>query len=65
MVDAGKFDKEIKVIIVAGTNDILWNGAIGYSSELSSADNFSLAGCFAQSWSATTYTEAVSAVIKD
>ena len=58
-VGAKKFEEEIKAIMSAGTNDILWNGVTGYSSELSSADNFSPAGCFAQSWSAATYAEAV------
>jgi len=59
MVDSKKFDKEIKAIMSAGTNDVLWNGIAGHSSELSSADNFSPAGCFAQSWSAATYAEAI------
>src|SRR3989344_141254 len=58
-VGAKKFEEEIKAIMSAGTNDILWNGVTGYSSELSSADNFSPAGCFAQSWSAATYAETV------
>jgi len=63
-VDAKKFDKEIKAIISAGTNDILWNGIAGHSSELSSADNFSPAGCLAQSWSAATYAEIVEYIFR-
>src|SRR3989344_1336852 len=63
-VDAKKFDKEIKAIISAGTNDILWNCIAGHSSELSSADNFSPAGCLAQSWSAATYAEMVEYIFR-
>lgn len=61
-VDAKRFDKEIKAIIAASTRDILWNGIAGYHSELSSADNFSPAGCLAQSWSAATYIEMIKRV---
>ncbi len=62
--DVHKFKKNIESILSASINDILWSGALGHHSEVSSADKFSSFGCFAQSWSAALYTEALDEILK-
>ena len=54
-----KFQKYIKKIIEASTEDILWKGCIGCASELSSARELSPHGCFSQAWSNAMYMELV------
>jgi hypothetical protein len=54
-----KYLSKIKKILEASTKDLLWYGAIGHSSELSSAEKFSPAGSISQAWSAATYIELV------
>jgi len=53
-----KFLPKIKKILSASTKNILWYGsALGYASELSSAEKFFPAGSVTQTWSAATYIE--------
>ena len=56
-VNRKKFENYIEKVVAAGTNDILWKGAIGCSSELSSAKEQRAEGCLNQAWSAATFVE--------
>ena len=57
-----KFNKNIKKIIEASTEEILWKGCIGCHSELSHAKELSSRGCFNQAWSNAMYVEMVDEV---
>ncbi len=57
-----KFHKNIKKIIDASTEEILWKGCIGCHSELSSAKELSSKGCFSQAWSCAMYVEMIDEV---
>lgn len=57
-----KFNRYIKKIAVASTNDILRNGAVGCGSELSSAEEQRAEGCLNQAWSNATFVELKQAV---
>ena len=59
-----KFEKYIKKIIDASTEDILWKGCIGCASELSSAKELTSQGCFNQAWSNAMYMEMVDGVFQ-
>ncbi len=52
-----KYLSKIEKIFKASTEDLLWHGAIGHSSELSSAQKFNPAGSISQAWSIATYIE--------
>lgn len=52
-----KFNLYIKKISDASTNDILWKGAVGCASELSSAKEQRAEGCLNQAWSNATFVE--------
>ena len=54
-----KYYSYIVKILNASTEDILYDGFIGYASELSSALEFSPGGCFCQTWSIATYIELI------
>ncbi len=56
-VNKQKFESYIKRIRDASVNDLLWKGAIGCSSELSSASEQKAEGCLSQAWSAATLIE--------
>lgn len=58
-INEKKFGENIKKIIDAGAEEILWKGCIGCHSELSSAGELSSKGCFSQAWSSAMYIEAV------
>jgi len=58
-VNKKKFKKKIEKILNSSTKDILWYGAIGHHSEVSSAKNQKARGCIAQAWSAALYLELV------
>jgi len=60
--DQKRFQKYIDQIIAASTRDILWQGAIGQHSEVSSASKLESSGCFAQAWSAAMYIELIEEV---
>ncbi|MBI3671755.1 hypothetical protein HY249_03100 [Candidatus Azambacteria bacterium] len=60
-VDMHRFKKKIEKILEASTEEILWSGMLGHHAEISSADKFGSNGCFAQSWSAALYIEAIEA----
>lgn len=53
------FKKYIDKIIKSSTEDILWKGAIGCASEISSASNLESLGCLSQAWSSATFIELI------
>jgi len=55
--DYQKFEEYIEKIFNASKNDILWHGAIGYASEISSAQNYEPRGCPNQAWSASAFLQ--------
>lgn len=57
-----KFSAEVDAIIKASTHEILWSGALGCHSELSSASKQTSQGCLCQAWSLATYIELVKEV---
>ena len=59
-----KFNKNIKKIIDASTEEILWKGCIGCHSELSSAKELSSNGCFNQAWSNAMFIELIDEVFQ-
>jgi glycogen debranching enzyme len=61
-VNRKKFKKYIDRIISAGTTDILWKGAMGCASELSSAREQKAEGCLNQAWSDATFIELVTSL---
>lgn len=54
-----KYFPYVKKVLNASTEDMLFKGFIGYSSELSSISNLSPGGCFCQTWSIATYIELI------
>lgn len=63
-INKNKFKSQIRKIISASTDDILWKGCIGCASELSSAKEFLPTGCFNQAWSNAMYMELIDEVFK-
>lgn len=61
-ISKNKFSRNIKKIIDASTEEILWKGCIGCHSELSSAKKLSSKGCFSQAWSCAMYIEMIDEV---
>jgi hypothetical protein len=55
--DKNRFKNYIAKIFEASKKDILWHGAIGCASEISSAQTYDPVGCFNQAWSASTFLE--------
>ncbi len=58
-INKRKFKSYIEKIVAASTNDILWKGAIGCSSELSSAKEQRAEGSLNQAWSNATFVELI------
>ena len=56
-LDRQKYQDFVQKIFQASTQDLLWHQAVGYPSEISSAQNFEPTGCVAQAWSAASYLE--------
>jgi len=56
-IGGGYFNHYIEKIFIASRHDILWRGAMGCASEISSAQTFDPAGCPNQAWSAATFME--------
>jgi len=56
-IAGGYFKHYIEKIFVASRHDILWGGALGCASEISSAQSFDPAGCPNQAWSNATFLE--------
>jgi hypothetical protein len=54
-----KYFSYVKKILNASTEDMLFRGFIGYSSEVSSSSKLEPAGCFCQAWSIATYIELI------
>ena len=55
--DRKRFKSRVDKIFMASVNDILWSGAIGCASEISSAESYGPAGCVNQAWSNATFLE--------
>ena len=64
-INKKKFQKQIRKIISASTEDILWKGCIGCASEISSARELSSHGCFNQAWSNAMFVEMVEEIFKN
>lgn len=62
--DAKKLSEFAGKIMEASTEEILWSGVVGHHSELSSAENLSSEGCWAQAWSAALYLEALDEILE-
>ncbi len=58
-IDKFRFKDYIAKILEASTKEILWKGAIGGASELSSAKSLQSGGCPLQAWSLATYIELI------
>jgi glycogen debranching enzyme len=58
-VNRKKFEKYVEKILKSSARDILWLGAIGHHSEISSAEKQEARGCVAQAWSAALYIELI------
>ncbi len=58
-VNKEKFKSYIEKIAAASANDILWKGAVGCGSELSSAKEQRAEGCLNQAWSNATFVELI------
>ncbi|MGV8150266.1 MAG: amylo-alpha-1,6-glucosidase [Candidatus Woesearchaeota archaeon] len=54
-----KYFSYVKKILNASTEDMLYKGFIGYSSEVTSSSIFEPGGCFCQAWSIATYIELI------
>ena len=63
-INAEKFKPYIDGLLAASTHDILWEGALGHHSEVSSADQYIPRGCLAQSWSAASYCDVIDQVLQ-
>ncbi|MCF7862224.1 hypothetical protein K9M79_08360 [Candidatus Woesearchaeota archaeon] len=61
-VNKQKYSDYISKIKIASTNDILWSGVAGHSSELSSAKELRSEGSPSQAWSASTLFELLKVV---
>lgn len=62
-INKNKFNKNIKKIIDASAEEILWKGCIGCHSELSSAKELQSMGCFNQAWSNAMFIELIDGVL--
>ncbi|MEK6837039.1 MAG: amylo-alpha-1,6-glucosidase, partial [Nanoarchaeota archaeon] len=58
-INKRKFKSYIEKIAAASANDILWKGAVGCGSELSSASSQKAEGCLNQAWSNATFIELI------
>ena len=58
-VNKTRYKKYITKILEASIKDTLWNGYIGFSSELSSSSQLKAEGCKAQSWSSAMLIELI------
>ncbi len=62
--DKKKYKNYIQHILKTSTKEILYEGATGHHSELSSASEFKPAGSLAQAWSAALYIELVEELLR-
>ena len=58
-----KYSDKIKKIVSASTEDILWKGCIGCSSEMSDAKDLVSRGCSSQAWSNSMFIEMIEEVL--
>ena len=63
-LDEGKFSYEVNKILQASREDLLWNGAVGHHSEVSSAEIQKPEGAISQAWSFSSYLEAIHEIFK-
>lgn len=56
-INSRHFSPYIKQILRASSQEILWQGIIGYHAELSSAEKLISRGCLAQAWSSAAFLE--------
>ncbi len=63
-VNEPKYRKTISKIMVSCSEDILEQGTIGYSSELSDSDKFDAKGSLAQLWSSAMFIEMIDIIFK-
>ncbi len=63
-LDDGKFSYEIKKILEASRENLMWKGAVGHHSEISSAEILKSEGAVSQAWSFATYLEALYEIFK-
>ncbi|MBI4140726.1 hypothetical protein HY485_02705 [Candidatus Woesearchaeota archaeon] len=59
-----KFEKYIMAILEASASEILYKGATGFASEISSARELSSKGCVAQAWSNALFIELVRELVE-
>lgn len=64
-LNPAKYSEYINEIMEASTNEILYMGAIGHHSEISSAEKQESLGCEAQLWSAAMYLEFFDRALKE
>ncbi len=62
-VDATRFREPIAALTRAAVEDLLWFGAAGHASELSSAATQEWGGCYAQAWSAAMLFELLATML--
>lgn len=58
-LNKNKYRKYINKILEASIHDILWQGYIGFHSEISSSSNLTAGGCKAQAWSSALFIELI------
>ncbi|MBS3130856.1 hypothetical protein J4212_00330 [Candidatus Woesearchaeota archaeon] len=56
-LDSKKYYRNILKVMEAGTQEILWMGAISHHSEVSSASSLKSEGCMMQAWSSAMFLE--------
>jgi hypothetical protein len=56
-LNKNRFKHYINAILDASVRDILWQGAVGASSEVSSASRQTASGCLSQAWSSAMFIE--------
>lgn len=64
-LDKERFKRYIDQILMASTDEILWQGTIGHHTELSSAGELKSEGCWAQAWSSALYIELINFYYKN
>ncbi len=63
-LDPDFFSGEVNQIMTASRNNLLWKGAAGHLSEISSAQELRSEGAISQAWSFATYLEALYEIFK-
>lgn len=61
-LDSDKYKNTLQKLIHTSTEEILWNGIVGYHAEVSSACEFRSEAALAQAWSSATYVELINEI---